>query len=272
MSFAVFSKNGEVRPLSEATVSLMSIEYTYGYGVYETIRVRRRQPLFLADHLLRLRISCETLGLKHAFSDDAIVSAVRGLIAALAEETYNLKILLIGAQTKDDASLYILASNPYYPEKTLYRDGVHTIAKHFERAFPHAKSLNMLQSYMAYRDAKESGAYDALLVNRKGEVTEGTRTNFFVLDGMAIISPPQHEILLGVTRKHVLDVARQQGFAYREQPILLEHAHQFDAAFLTSTSTKIVPIKSIDAKLCKPIPEQLRSLISAFDRFHDSVA
>lgn len=272
MSFTVFSKNGAILPIAEATVSLMSIEYTYGYGVYETIRVRRRQPLFLADHLLRLRISCETLGLKHTYSDDSIASSVRGLIHALDAETYNLKILLIGASSADESSLYILASNPHYPEKALYRDGVHTITKHVERAFPHAKSLNMLQSYMAYRDAKELGAYDALLVNRKEEVTEGTRTNFFVLDGMTVVSPPEDEILLGVTRKHVLEVAKQQGFAYREEPILLKDIHNFDAAFLTSTSTKIVPIKSVDAHMSRPIPDMLRNLMAAFDRFHDSVA
>jgi branched-chain amino acid aminotransferase len=272
MAFSVFSKNGEILPMAEAHVSLMSLEYTYGFGVYETIRVRKRQPLFLADHLLRLRISCETLSLSHRFSDDTIASAIRSLIAALEEETYNIKILLIGASASADTALYILASNPHYPEKSVYRDGVHTITRHFERAFPQAKSLNMLQSYMAYRDAKQEGAYDALLVNRKGEVTEGTRTNFFVLDGMAIISPPAKEILLGVTRKHVLDVAAQQGFTYREAPIKLEHVHTFDAAFLTSTSTKIAPIRSIDTHACKPIPEMLRNLMQAFDHFHDSVA
>jgi branched-subunit amino acid aminotransferase/4-amino-4-deoxychorismate lyase len=272
MTFSVFSKNGEILPIAEAHVSLMSLEYTYGYGVYETIRVRKRQPLFIADHLLRLRISCETLSLTHRFSDDVIANAIRSLIAALSQDTYNIKILLIGASSSADTALYILASNPQYPEKSVYRDGVHTITKQFERAFPQAKSLNMLQSYIAYRDAKQENAYDALLINRHGEVTEGTRTNFFVLDGMTIVSPPAAVILLGVTRKHVLDVAVQQGFTYREEPIKLQHAHEFDAAFLTSTSTKIVPIRSIGSKQCNPIPETLRALMSAFDRFHDSVA
>ncbi|MFM2414634.1 MAG: hypothetical protein RI911_327 [Candidatus Parcubacteria bacterium] len=271
MSFSVFSKNGEIRPITEAVVSLDSIEYTYGYGVYETIRVRRREPLFVADHLLRLRISCETLQLKHQFSDDVIAGALRNLIAAIEQDTYNLKILLIGGATPERAQLYILASNPHFPDKAMYRDGVHTIVRHFERAYPQAKSLNMLQSYMAYRDAKEAHAYDTLLVNHKQCVTEGTRTNFFVLDGKTIISPPESEILLGVTRKHVLSVAASIGLTYKEQDIELATVLKYDAAFLTSTSTKIVPIASIDSQHLAPIPETLRELMKAFDKFHDSI-
>jgi D-alanine transaminase/branched-chain amino acid aminotransferase len=271
MSFEYFSKNGIITPVADAQVSLNNIEYTYGYGVYETIRVRRRKPLFIADHLLRLRISCETLKLEHVFSDDLIVNAIHKLIGATAADTYNLKILLIGGSAKETASLYILASNPHYPEKTLYREGVPVITRHFERAFPQAKSLNMLQSYLAYRDAKAAGAYDALLVNRRGEVTEGTRTNFFVLQGNIIISPPASEILLGVTRKHVLEVARQQGFSYEEKALSLESICNYDAAFFTSTSTKIMPIQSIDSTQVKIIPETLKTLMRAFDAFHDSV-
>lgn len=272
MSFAVFSKNGEVRPITEAHVSLSAIEYTYGYGVYETIRVRHREPLFIADHLVRLRISAQTLALEHTFSDEMIARSIRDLIGALTADTYNLKILLIGGTLPQDAGLYILASNPHFPDKALYRDGVHTIVRHFERAFPQAKSLNMLQSYMAYRDAKRAGAYEALLVNSHGNVTEGTRTNFFVLDKTTLISPPSEEILLGVTRKHVLTVASHLGLGYREEALPIESVHTYDAAFLTSTSTKIVPIKSIEARALKEIPEVLRNLMKAFDQFHDSVA
>lgn len=272
MAFSVFSKNGVITPIQEAHVSLNSIEYTYGYGVYETIRVRRREPLFIADHFLRLRISCEALKLQHEFSDGMIAQAVRDLIGALSEDTYNIKLLLIGASKSENAQLYILASNPHYPDKSLYRDGVHTITRNFERAYPQAKSLNMLQSYMAYRDAKEVQAYDALLVNREGSITEGTRTNFFAMRGMTIVSPPAHEILHGVTRKHVLEVALSQGFTYIEAAISRTAVTGYDAAFLTSTSTKILPIKSVDEQKLPPIPDSLRILMKAFDHFHDSVA
>lgn len=272
MAFSVFSKNGTITPIEDAHVSLNSIEYTYGYGVYETIRVRRREPLFIADHLFRLRVSCEALKLVHQFNDDTIVKSVRELISVLTEDTYNLKMLLIGASRPADTQLYVLPSNPHYPEKSMYREGVHTIARHFERAFPQAKSLNMLQSYIAYRDAKDAHAYDALLVNRDGNITEGTRTNFFVLKGNTLISPPEKEILHGVTRKHVLEVASSIGFDYKEEAIPLAHIDDAEAAFLTSTSTKIMPIRSIDSHTFASIPETLRSLIKAFDHFHDSVA
>jgi branched-chain amino acid aminotransferase len=270
MAFTIFSMDGVITPISDARVSLSSIEYTYGYGVYETIRVRRREPLFLADHLLRLRISCNTLKLEHTFSDTLFAESIRKLIAAIDQETYNIKLLLIGGETKEKAHIYMLASNPHYPDKKMYRDGVPVITRHFERAFPQAKSLNMLQSYLAYRDAKGAGAYDAVLINRNGAITEGTRTNFFAMKGLTLFSPPASEILHGVTRKHVLAVAKQLGYFCEEVAIPLDSITTYDGAFLTSTSTKIMPISSIDDTALPAIPKALRKLMDAYDIFHDT--
>lgn len=269
MVATMFSKNGVLTSLSEAYVSLHSIEYTYGFGVYETIRVRHKSPLFVYDHLERLGTSAEILGLEHAFSQALILKSITDLISAIEDDTYNLKILLIGAATAEGAVMYILASNPHYPDKKLYATGVSVITKNFERVFPHAKSLNMLQSYLAYRDAKKVGAYDALLVNTLGCVTEGTRTNFFALKGDTIISPPSDKILLGVTRKHVIEVAQSLGFLYEERALPLSELATFDSIFLTSTSTKIMPIARVDEVVYPEIRDALRTLMRAYDAFHE---
>jgi branched-chain amino acid aminotransferase len=266
-----FSKNGTILPIAEATVSLMSIEYAYGFGVYETLRSIKGRCVFLEEHVERLVKSAEIIGLEHDFDADIFSRAIIELVAQDPDSTYNVKVMLIGAARKEDATLYVFCSNPLFPDKKLYRDGVTVGVSHYERVFPHAKSLNMLQSYLAYRDAKRTGCYDALVVNREGNITEGTRTNFFTIKDKVIFSPPEEDILLGVTRTKVLDVARRLGFEIVSHGIPLSSVGKYDGAFLTSTSTKIVPIKRIDAFEYANVPETTRTLMNEFDRYFDAL-
>ena len=265
--FKYFSKNGEILPVGQAVIPISNIEYSYGFGVYETIRVADGEPRFLQDHLERLEESARTIELEHPFTAERIEGHVRELVQRSEAGTCNIKILLIGAPKKEDATLFILCLNPHFIDKKLYRDGVACITYEYERAFPHAKTLNMLQSYLAYRNAKEVGAYEALLIDGNGYVTEGTRTNFFTIKHKTIFSPPEDKILLGVTRKNVLKVATDNGFIIEHKDIPLIDIGNYDAAFLTSTSSKILPINSIGGKEIPLGSAALRDLMDAFDAF-----
>ncbi|HEX3082566.1 MAG TPA: aminotransferase class IV [Candidatus Saccharimonadia bacterium] len=271
MPIKTFSYNGRLLPIEQAQVPLSLVEYSYGYGVYENIRYANGILYFLADHLERLAESARVIGLEHEFTAEFVASSVRELVAAAPDHACNLKILLIGGRTAADAQLFILALNPLFPDRKLYRDGAAVITRRFERAFPHAKTLNMLQSYLAYRDAARVGAYDALLINRAGNITEGTRTNFFGIKGKTIVSPPEDEILLGVTRKAMIVAAEAAGFNLEQRDIPADSLGSYDGVFITSTSSKIVPIRSIDGDMVSEnVPENLRELMRAFDEFLDS--
>lgn len=266
MAYQYFSHNGNLLPIEQATIPLSDVEYSYGFGVYETIRVSKGRPLFVAEHAQRLLESARIIGLEHQLSAENLQKSIDDLIEKNAADTCNLKALLIGGKTAETTNLYMLCLNPLFPDRKLYSAGAQAITQHYERPFPHAKTLNMLPSYLAYRQAKQAGAYDALLVNRDGNLIEGTRTNFFTIKDKTIYSPPGTEILLGVTRSHVLDVARQHGFAVVEQDIPLSRLDYYDGAFLTSTGSKILPLRSID-EYQLVIPDGLHELMAAFDKF-----
>lgn len=253
--------------MNEAIIPLSSIEYSYGFGVYESVRVVNRQIYFLKDHIERLMDSAKIIGLEHSFVQSVIEESISQIIAKNNAQTCNLKMLLIGASSKEEAQLFIICLNPLFPDKKIYRDGVSFISYKYERNFPHAKTLNMLQSYLAYRKAHEVGAHDALLINREGFITEGTRTNFFCIKDNTIYTPFEKEILLGVTRKALLKVARENGYEVVEKNITLDDIVNYDGAFMSSTSLKIVPIKSIDEQILKPQSDNLKKLIRLFDNF-----
>ncbi|MBI4079626.1 aminotransferase class IV family protein, partial [Candidatus Kaiserbacteria bacterium] len=245
MDFKYFSKNGKILPIGEAVVSLSNVEYQYGFGVYENIRVNDGIPYFLKEHAERLIESARIIGIEHSVDEASVRKSVTDLVKKNGVGTYNLKVLLIGGK---EPALYILALSPLFPDKKLYKDGADFITCEYERPFPHAKTLNMLQSYLAYKSAKEQGCYDALLINNKGCITEGTRTNFFCVRDRTLISAPEEEILLGVTRKAVLSVALKNGFTLQEQEVRFSDVIESDAAFITSTSSKIIPVHAIDGQ------------------------
>jgi branched-chain amino acid aminotransferase len=268
MAFPVFSQNGKILPVSQAAVSLTNVEYAYGFGVYETIRAVRGTAVFLEEHAERLMQSAKIIDLAHPFSKDEVTRWVNELLKVLGPEAVcNIKILLIGAPEASGAMLSILPLAPFFPDKKHFKTGASAITFSSERLFPQAKTLNMFGSYYAYRLAKRKGCYDALLLNHKGEVTEGTRTNVFGIKDRVIFSPPKKDILEGVTRMHVLQVAKEAGYELREEPLPLPKLLGLDGVFLTSTSTKILPLTRIDDHQFASVPEPLLELIKLFDAF-----
>lgn len=268
MTFDKFSLNGEVRPITEANISIFNIEYSYGFGVYETIRVINGTPYFLEQHSERLLASATIIGLAHPYSAKSVAENVHRLAKELSyNEVYNLKVLLIGGKSEKDCLLYIFPSAPLFPEKKIYRDGVRLISIYYERQFPEAKTLNMLGSYLAFKKARASDYYDALTLDQDGYITEGTATNFFLVKDKAIFMPPKGKILEGVTMRIILSLAMENGFAIKEKNVKLGELPMYDGAFLTSTSSKVLPIQKIDDHLFGPIPESVRVIGKLYDNF-----
>jgi branched-subunit amino acid aminotransferase/4-amino-4-deoxychorismate lyase len=267
MEFKHFSLNGKLENIREAVVPLSSIEYAYGFGVYETVRIAGGVFRFLDEHIARLFESARIIELEHGFTAEEVRDSAIELVKKNRIETCNIKILLVGAPTKGGAQLYMLCLNPRFPDKKLYCEGASFITYEFERPFPRAKTLSMLQSYLAFRKARERGAYDALLLDSRGSITEGTRANFFTITGGIITSPPEDAILPGITRSAVLALASQNGFDIQERPITWSDIRRADGAFITSTSAKIMPVRSIDDEPLKEIPAALFDLMKLFDDF-----
>ncbi len=255
----------------DAVVSVARTEVAYGFGVYENIKVRNKVVFFASDHVNRLLESAQIIGLEHPFSKNQIEDWVHLLVKTEKKDAYNLKMVLYGATKQTDCELFLFSLNPFFLKPTEYRNGVPTVTYRSQRLLPHAKTLNMLESFLAYRTAQQQNCFDALLEDPNGFVTEGTRTNLFGLTGKTIFSAPKNRILEGVTKKHLLEVAQKNGFKVEEKLFSVSDLLKMDAAFLTSTSSNLVPIRTIDGKsFSNAVPESLKKLMNAFDDFLDS--
>jgi branched-chain amino acid aminotransferase len=258
------SINGKIIPASEVAIPISNIEILYGFGVYETMKLRKGNLFFVNEHIDRLFNSAWVLGLGHEFTKKQLRKWIEELIAENNAESTNIKIILLGG---DEQKLYMFLTNPLYIEKRDYRDGVRVITFPYERFLPQAKSLNMLGSYVAYTKAKGEWCYEALLVNRDVNITEGTRSNFFAIRDKTLYSPPSGEILDGITRKTVIECVRENGYEVVEEDIALSDIFDFDGAFLTNTSGKVVPIREIDGKSFGEIAPNIAGVVKFYDEY-----
>jgi branched-subunit amino acid aminotransferase/4-amino-4-deoxychorismate lyase len=239
--------------------------------VYETIKLRNNTVYFLKQHVDRLIQSAAIIDLSHEYTHERIIKHITDLVTRNGEANCNIKILLIGGKTAQEALFVILPLAPLYPDRKLYTRGATANTVNYERYLPNAKTLNMLRSYMYYTQAVKLGHYDTLFLDAANNILEGSRTNFFTIKGTTIVTPPKNTVLEGVTRQTVIAVAKKIGYSVEEKEIPLASLHQYDGAFLTSTSTNILPLTQIDTNAFRVIPEAIKSLMKQYDSFlHDS--
>ncbi|MFP4432315.1 MAG: aminotransferase class IV [Spirochaetaceae bacterium] len=257
---AFASVDAALIPAEEATVGIDDIDFAYGYGVYETLKVRKGVLFFAERHEERLFFSASVIGMEHPWRPGQVVDAVVALVRANGVADCNVKVLLIGPR------LYVMTLPPLFPTRSDLKAGGRAITFEGERFYPQAKSLSMLVSTIAFRKARDAGAYDALLVNRHGEVTEGTRTNLFATDGRRVYTPPAYQVLAGVTKQTVSEVIRELGIPLEERTLPAEGLGAWEGLFLTSTSTKIMPLRQVD-EAEYDIPPVIGEIRRAYDAY-----
>jgi branched-subunit amino acid aminotransferase/4-amino-4-deoxychorismate lyase len=252
INLSIFSLNSQILDISEAKADLSQIEFSYGFGVYETMKVRNGKLFFVKEHSQRLLFSAQQIFLQHNFSQQEIINQIQNLVFELKKintENFscNLKILLIGHPDPEKVKLYIIPLNPLFVDRKKYKQGGEVMTFRYSRWMPCAKSLNMLPSYVYFSKAKKLGFYDCLFLEPDGEITEGSRTNFFAIQDKTIFSSSKDKILDGITRQTVLKVAVKNGYKYEEKKINIQDFENqvYQNCFITSTSTKILPIKTI---------------------------
>ncbi len=228
---------------SEAVVPVSIREVFFNFGVYESVKVLRGTAVFLEDHLERLLDSARLLEIPQPYSSDEIFSMVYRLIDADRIGRATMRIQLIGG-TKPMLFIYY-TDLPAYPAE-YYTKGVPLIIYPGERVMPEVKSTSLLLNYVALREAERQGAFEALFEDRRGCSIEGTRSNLFAVRGRTLITA-REGVLAGVTRKHIIEHARDIGLEVSYQCVTTDEltSGSFDELFISSTSMGAIPVKQV---------------------------
>lgn len=247
-----FIYNDELKPVTEFVPS------ENDGGIYEVLRVVDGVPLFLDEHLERFFKSAEIAGKKVFFTQKEILSFLSLLISKNDVEIGNILISF-----KNNLKAFFIPH--VYPTEAQYNEGVNCGVLLAERANPNAKVFQTSVRQQANTLIAEKGFYEVLLADKNDVVTEGSRSNVFFVKGSELFTTKASQVLLGITRQKTLQCAEELNIVVREQIVKLKDLKDFDAVFLTGTSPKILPVKSVGALTFNVDNEVLRQLILQFD-------
>ena len=233
--------------------------------IYEVIRVEDGVPLFLEDYIERLENSFRLNHANMQLDRDQIRKLIRRLIRINAYESGPVK-LVFGLGDQPFQLTYIM--QPHLPKPDEYITGVKTILLHETRTNPNAKVWNNDLRSRSVALLKQKNAYEAILVNQDGFITEASRSNVFLIRKENVFTCSDELILPGITRKKVLKILRSAGIKVNFTAIRPENLDEFEACFLTGTARKIVPVRqledhffSVDNKTLHFISEQFGRMV-----------
>jgi branched-chain amino acid aminotransferase len=264
----------------DAKISVYDHGLLYGDGVFEGIRVYGGRVFRLDEHLQRLWNSAKAIWLQIPISREEMAQAVRETVQVnQIQDGYVRLVVTRGAgslgldpnKTSHPQVIIIADMIAMYPAE-YYENGlqivtVSTVRNHPAALSPRIKSLNYLNNILAKIEGLQAGCVEALMLNHKGEVSECTGDNIFLVSKGTLLTPSiESGILEGVTRGVVLELAAQAGIPTRETPLTKHDVYIADEVFLTGSAAEIVPVVKVDSRPIgdgKPGP-MTRQLLTLF--------
>jgi branched-chain amino acid aminotransferase len=261
---ATVNVNGRICAEQEAVIPVFDHGFLYGEGIYETLRTYNGR-LFLYDrHLRRLRNSARLIDLVLPFTGDELAGHIQKTIysAKLDGAEAYVRVLVtrgVGELTYDPKatptpSWVIIVKPLSSPSAETYEKGVKVVLvdvvrNHPQSVNPMIKSNNLMNSALAAQQALKRGGFEAVMRNYRGELTECTQSNLFIVKDRAVLTPPLESGLLpGITREFLLEIGREIGVEVREQVLRDDDLFAADEAFLTSTTRELLPIVTVDER------------------------
>jgi D-alanine transaminase len=250
--------NGEYLPEEQAKISVFDRGFLFADGVYEVSSVLQGQLIDNTGHLARLHRSLDELEMATPASDSEIETIQKTLIEKnqIDQGLVYLQVTR-GAADRDFAypkdttpSLVMFTQKKNVLENPQAKTGMKVISVpdiRWQRR--DIKTVGLLAPCMAKMQAKHAGADDAWMVE-DGFVTEGSSNNAYIIDenGTLITRHLGHEILAGITRKAVLQLAQEQSIKIEERAFSMQEANTAREAFITSATTFVMPVTSIDGQ------------------------
>lgn len=260
----------------QARISVFDHGFLYGDGVYETLRAYQGRIFLMERHLARLRRSCDLIGLVPPVGDDVWVAIITEILGRNALKDAGLRLTIsrgegeLGIDPALCASpTVVVIAKAFVPYPARMREqGVRLQLVSVRRnprsaQSPQIKSLSFLNNILAKQEAVQTGAYDALMLNVDGHVTECTTSNVFFVANHRLHTPSVDcGILEGITREVVIELAGDLGIEVEEGAYAAEAVLQADECFMTNTGLEVMAVSQIGEHLigqgrCGPMTMEL---------------
>lgn len=244
--------NGLYLPLDQAKISVLDRGFLFGDGIYEVIPAYNGKLFRLSEHIDRLEASLKSIRLESPYSREQWAGILEPLLEPGQDQYIYLQITRGAAPKRDHAfpervepTVFAMCS-PIVPLSG--RDtGVKALTLDDTRwSLCHVKAITLLANILLRQSAVDQGCAEAILI-KDGYVTEGAASNIFVvLDGTLVTPPKGDDILPGITRDLILEIARANAIPNSEDIIPLEALRTADEIWLTSSTREIIPVVELD--------------------------
>ncbi len=237
-------------------------EANTGIEIYEVIRIMEGVPLFLEDHLKRFYHSAWLLHLLIPLTEEEIRSSLGLLVESNGIKEGNIRFSYCFRPCGKFQAYFIPHS---YPLPAMVTEGVNCGLLYASRNDPNVKAVQAGLRLSADQLIAAQGFYEVLLVNDNAAITEGSRSNVFFVRNNQLVTAPDDDILPGITRKKVMELALAMGFAIKLESLPEVSLQEIESVFLTGTSPKILPVNRVgDLSYCTDHP-LVCELIKAYD-------
>ena len=251
--------NGEVVERSTARVSALDRGLLYGYGLFETMRSYGGRVFRLAEHYRRLCDGASRLAMAVPLSLDDVGKAVDAVLVRndLADAYLRLTVTAgtppnAAGPAGDAAAVLVARPLTDYPPD-LYRRGMAAVVSPVRRnetsPLCRIKTLNYLDNLLAREDARRRGADEAILLNTRGLVAEGSASNLFLVEGGRLLTPSvESGALPGITRQAALELASAAGLEAVESGVEMQALWDAPEVFLTNSVMEVMPLTMLDGR------------------------
>jgi branched-chain amino acid aminotransferase len=241
---------GKYLPMAGALVSVNDLGVQRGYGIFDFLRVSGNIPLFIDDHLDRFCHSAQEMRLICKESMEEIKEIVFHLIKENNQPSSGVRLLLTGGESPDgykliEPGLTIIQQAITPPPGEMNLTGIHLLSYPFQRQMSHVKTTDYLMAIWLQPWLKERGG-DDILYHQEGFVTECPRSNFFIVTQNGRLVTPGRNMLKGITRKKVIQLAQEMGLVVEERDIHFAEIKEASEAFITSSTKRLIPVRQLD--------------------------
>ena len=267
--------NGTYMDDSKVCISLWDGGMQAGHGVYETLRTYHGAIKFLNEHLERFVASAKSLGLVIPYSKEEMGSFVGRLIekrkTELGDTACDMRVRMTLTSGTDNFRTGVIANFTFFITADAMREpvawNVKLVTFDIHRNSPEIKSTSMLPSILAKIHARAHDAYESVMIDSHGLVTEGTFTNIFLVKHDVLITPAGG-MLHGITRGVVLKLVKKNKLmAVEERDIKKNELYGADEIFLTNSIQGVVNVIQVDEKLFSENPSYATRIKNLYDDF-----
>lgn len=236
---------------------------------YEVLRIINSKPLFAFSHYERMFSSVKSFCVNTDLSYKEFISTIQDVILSYGLTEGNVKVESNDIDGSEVLKLKAKVLPHHYPTSYDYKNGVATTTFLHIRENPNSKIWNQSLRERIDEIISLHNVYEVIYINSSNNITEGSRSNiFFIQDDMLISALPE-DVLRGITRKYIIDLATKNGMQLIEKNINLSDIENYDAAFISGTSPKILPICNINEINFGTNNKYMRILMKEFDMLID---